>query len=48
MLRDLPLDMEEIVATLSRHTGAEFYMLAAWHNSGNQARFYECVVSVST
>lgn len=41
MLQDLPLDMEEIVGTLSRHTGAEFYMIGIWHGGGQEARFYE-------
>ncbi|KAF8593157.1 hypothetical protein BDV93DRAFT_516783 [Ceratobasidium sp. AG-I] len=41
VLRDLPLDMEEIVSTLAKHTGAEFYMLATWQDCPGQAQFYD-------
>lgn len=40
-LRDLPLDMAEIVDVLSRHTGAHFYMAAGYHGGGNEALIYE-------
>ncbi|KAF8596958.1 hypothetical protein BDV93DRAFT_513749 [Ceratobasidium sp. AG-I] len=41
VFRDLPLDIEEIMSTLAKHTGADFYMLATWQDGPGQAHFYD-------
>lgn len=38
---DLPQDMEEIVSTISEHTGAEIYMIAGWNDTEGVYHYYE-------
>ncbi|KAF8592936.1 hypothetical protein BDV93DRAFT_592782, partial [Ceratobasidium sp. AG-I] len=45
--RDIPFDMRTALTTLSKHTGAEFYMIGAWRDENDEAKYFDATSDMS-